>query len=163
MLSMENVAGIGDIVFSRSKDDVLSTYALGSCVAVVVYHPVLKIASLVHIALSDSCINPEKAREHPGYFADIAIPNMIEGLKRMKCPINNELNIKLIGGAMLIHTQEIFAIGARNIKAIKKYLKDYGLVKYDEDSGNKISRTVKIETDSGVVTISNAKIGKWTI
>jgi len=163
MLAEELVAGIGEIVFSGSDRQILSTYALGSCVAVVIHHPLEKKAALAHIALSDSRINPEKAKNYPGYFADIAIPNMIDGLKKMKCPITKDLNIKIIGGAMLIQNKDFFAIGSRNVEAARKFLKTYGLNSFVEDVGNTISRTVRIDTVTGIVTVSNAKIGKWTI
>jgi chemotaxis protein CheD len=64
------VLGVGDFEASNKPEDTIKTYALGSCVGVVMVDPKARIAGMIHVALPDSNINPAKAKQHPGYFAD---------------------------------------------------------------------------------------------
>ena len=41
-------------------EDVLITYALGSCVGVAIYDPVARVGGLLHYMLPESAIDPEK-------------------------------------------------------------------------------------------------------
>ncbi|GAB1483918.1 hypothetical protein MASR2M78_27350 [Treponema sp.] len=52
--------GIGEWAVSKSIDDVIKTYALGSCVAVIIYDAKAKVGGLIHVALPDSSIDAEK-------------------------------------------------------------------------------------------------------
>ena len=56
------VVGVGDMIVSNNAASTLSTYALGSCVAIAAYDPVVKAGGLLHIMLPDSTISPAKAR-----------------------------------------------------------------------------------------------------
>ena len=60
--------GIGEWAVSNDVADTLKTYALGSCVAVMIYDSRLLIAGMIHIALPDSAVDAERARILPGYF-----------------------------------------------------------------------------------------------
>ena len=64
------VVGIGEYCVSNDPDDIIKTFALGSCVAVIMYDKIKKIAGLIHIALPYSEISDEKREKLPGYFAD---------------------------------------------------------------------------------------------
>jgi len=57
------VVGVGDMGVSNNPQITLSTYALGSCVAVVAYDPVAKAGGLLHLMLPDSTISPAKAQK----------------------------------------------------------------------------------------------------
>jgi len=57
---MVKIIGIGEYAISSSEDDIIKTYALASCVGLVVYNPIAKIVGMVHIALPDSNINRDK-------------------------------------------------------------------------------------------------------
>ena len=55
------VVNIADMRISNNPEDVLVTYSLGSCVAIVLYDPYKKIGGMIHVMLPDSSIdkNPE--------------------------------------------------------------------------------------------------------
>ena len=65
--------GVGELKISNNSKDLLKTFALGSCVAVIIYDIKKKIAGLIHIALPDSSCNGNKAKELPTYFADTGL------------------------------------------------------------------------------------------
>ena len=68
------IVGISDIKISNSPDDVIVTYALGSCIGISVYDPVAKVGGLLHYMLPDSTLDEKKAKDNPAMFADTGIP-----------------------------------------------------------------------------------------
>ncbi len=147
--------GIGEWVVSSNKDDILKTYALGSCVAVLIYDKAIPLAAMIHIALPDSAIDPEKGHIKPGYFADTGLPLMIEELKK-KGAMRANLWLKLAGGASVMDPNNLFDIGKRNILAAKRIMWKSSLGPIAEDTGGTISRTVAIKVVDGETQISSA-------
>jgi chemotaxis protein CheD len=147
--------GIGDFEVSRSRDEVIKTYALGSCVAVIAYDKVNKVAGLMHVALPDASINPQKAAEKPGYFADSGMPAFMDALKKAAAA-QSFLVIKLAGGSSIMDDNGRFDIGKRNVLAIRKLLWKIGLGTIAEDVGGNISRTVTVSVATGEVTVTSA-------
>ncbi len=153
--------GIGGYCVSGKAEDVIKTFALGSCVAVIVYDRVQKRAGLIHVALPDSSINGEKAKEKPGYFVDTGLPELLHAMKLYN---GNRRNvwIKLVGGSNIMDTNARFDIGKRNVLAIKKCLWKSRLGIIAEDVGGSISRTVCVTVASGEVVISSGG-KKWEL
>ena len=60
--------GIGDIGISSGRDGEVKTYALGSCVAVIVYDKIRKRAAMAHVTLPDSTVNPKKTNQNTRIF-----------------------------------------------------------------------------------------------
>lgn len=155
-----NDVGIGDILVSAGQEE-LKTYALGSCVALVVWDAVAKVGGMIHIALPEGHINPEKAEEKPGYFADTGLPILFAELK--KAGANRKTCwVKLIGGASILDENNTFEIGRRNALAVKKYLWKIGLALTAEETGGKISRTVSLMLPTGELTVSSGN-QRWTV
>lgn len=153
-MSQINV-GIGEVAVSKTQGEVIKTFGLGSCVAIVVLEPKVRAVGLIHIALPDSTINPEKGIKQPGYFADTGIPYLISEMMKLGChPKGQGLIIKLIGGAQVMDPNQRFNIGKRNILTIKKILWSYNLAVVAEETGGNISRTVDVNVGTGRVTIS---------
>jgi chemotaxis protein CheD len=153
--------GIGEWKISDNPDDHIKTYALGSCVAVVILDVKQKIASMIHIALPDSTIDDEKAKRLPGYFADTGLPLMIEELKKMGS-VRANIRVKIIGGAAVMDDNGFFDIGKRNILAVKKILWKSSLGAVAEDTGGKISRTVTVAVVDGQTTVTSGN-KQWTV
>lgn len=153
--------GIGEFKVSCAPGDVLRTYALGSCVAVIMWDKVKKVAGLIHIALPESSVNPKKAETRPGFFADTGLPVFLQSMKNIGANRNSTW-IKLVGGSNIMDAERTFDIGKRNAIAIKRYLWKNGLGAIKEELGGNISRTVSITVDTGEITISNSK-DTWTI
>lgn len=152
--------GIGDIHVASGEQE-LKTYALGSCVAVVVWDSSMKVGGMIHIALPEGHINPDKAAEKPGYFADTGLPVLFSELRRAGA--NRRMCwVKLVGGASILDDSHTFEIGRRNALAVKKYLWKIGLAINAEEIGGKISRTVSLDLPTGVLTISSGN-QKWNL
>jgi chemotaxis protein CheD len=152
-MSLINV-GIGEFRISRTDADVIKTYALGSCVAVIAYDAANRIGGMIHVALPDSSISAEKAAARPGYFVDTGLILFMNELDTIG--INWDKGwIKIAGGASIMDKKRHFDIGRRNVLAVKKLLWKRQLGITGEDVGGEISRTVAVDIASGSVSISS--------
>jgi len=160
----ELILGVGDLGASKDPGVVIKTFALGSCVAVILYNPATRAAGMVHVALPDSKINPEKTRERPGYFADTGIPILLREMAGLGGRSDGRrIIVKLIGGAAIMDKNDVFNIGKRNLLAIRKLLWVHGLGAIAEDVGGNHSRTVSVKVDSGAVLVSCPGRGQWQV
>jgi len=153
--------GIGEYAVSNNKDEVLKTYALGSCVSVIIYDTRLHIAGLIHIALPESKIDPQRALEKPAYYADTGLPVFIEAMKWLGAQ-KEYIWIKLAGGTSTMNAIDSFDIGKRNVLAIRKYLWKYALGPIREDVGGNMCRTVTFSVATGEVILSSGS-RKWEL
>lgn len=161
---IDMVLGIGDMGAINTFGASLKTYALGSCVAVIFLDPPTRTIGMIHIALPESTINPDKAKQLPGYFADTGISALVKAMDRLGCRLQNRKPIvKLAGGAAVIATSDTFNIGRRNVEAVKKILSGYGLSVSSEDTGGSFSRTVNASVNTGVITLSSPGRPNWTL
>ncbi len=71
------VVGVADCRVSAAPCDEVATYALGSCIGLVVYDPQARVGGLLHFMLPDSAIATQGER-NPYKFADTGIPRLIE-------------------------------------------------------------------------------------
>ncbi|WP_321533204.1 chemotaxis protein CheD [uncultured Desulfuromonas sp.] len=162
---MSNVIlGVGEFGASRTAGDIVKTFALGSCVAVILMCPKTRTVGMVHVALPESKINPEKVKTRPGYFADTGIPALLKQMADMGCdPRGRGFIVKLAGGAKIMDPNNTFNIGKRNALAIKKVLWKYALGPVAEDLGSTYSRTVSVLVSSGEVILSSPGRGEWKL
>lgn len=154
---MKNIViGVGGLAASKTQGDVIKTYALGSCVAMVLIDLKTNSMGMVHIALPSSEVNPQKSNLSPGYFADTGIPALIQLMTNLGCRNNGRgMVVKLVGGASILDANHTFEIGKRNVLTIKKILWRYGMASSAEDVGGSHSRTISLSVDTMEVLISS--------
>lgn len=157
----ETVLGLGDLGVSKTPGDTLKTYALGSCIAVIMFDPVLKAAGMIHVVLPNASIAPEKVQKQPGYFADTGIAALMEKMKHLGS--SGRVLIKLAGGAQIADPHHQFNVGKRNALAVKKSLWALRLGTLAEDLGGSVSRTVAVDVATGKTIISNPRRGQWEL
>lgn len=158
------ILGVGDYGASNNPGDEVKTFALGSCVSLILLDPKTRTVGMAHIALPDSSINKAKAGEKPGYFADTAIPALLAEMAKFGCHKRGKgMVVKLCGGANVMDTNDTFQIGKRNALAIKKALWSYGMGAVAEDLGKNFSRTVAISCETGQVTLSSPGRPNWQL
>jgi chemotaxis protein CheD len=146
------VVGVGDLGVSNNPSFTLSTYGLGSCVAVVAYDPLVKAGGLLHIMLPDSKISPDKAGAQPAMFADTGLPLLFRSMTGLKADISR-LHIFLAGGACVLCTNDTFKIGERNTRAAMEFLGRHGLPVRYSALGGTINRTVHLNVGTGAITM----------
>lgn len=158
------VIGIGEYDVTREPGCGLRTFGLGSCVAVVIMDPATRCVAMDHVALPESSISRDKAKRFPGHFADTGIPALLEAMKRAGVDGKpRSYIVKLAGGANVMDPNNTFNIGKRNVLAVKKALWRYGMGAAVEDVGDRISRTVTVDVDTGTVRISSPARGEWEL
>ncbi|MGM0444470.1 MAG: chemotaxis protein CheD [Fibrobacterota bacterium] len=157
---------VGDLDATKEQGGILKTYALGSCVALMILDPKHRCISMTHVALPDSSISPSKARVLPGYFADTAVPRILERMKQViGAPLSDprKLIVKMCGGASISDGNNTFNIGKRNALALKKALWKYGLTPKAEDTGQSYSRTVTLYQKNGIAVITSPGKKDWKL
>jgi chemotaxis protein CheD len=145
---------ISDLKVSANADDVLVTYALGSCIAVMVHDPVRVAAGMIHYMLPLSETSPEKARARPAMFADTGIPLLFQRMYALGCR-KQDLVVKVAGGGALYDDKGLFSIGKRNYTVLRKMFWKSGVIIAAEDVGGAKSRTARLHVASGRCTISS--------
>lgn len=158
------ILGVGDLGASNRPGEDVKTFALGSCVSVVLLDPKTKTVGMVHVALPESSINKAKSIEKPGYFADTGIPKLLAVMAKFGCnPKGKGMVVKLCGGANVMDTNDTFQIGKRNALSIKKVLWKYGMGAVAEDLGGNFSRTVTVSVDTGEIILSSPGRPNWKL
>ena len=149
--------GMADLNICASPN-ALTTLGLGSCVGIVLYDPVRKIAGMVHVMLPDSTKilnNANKAK-----FADTGIDELITQMLILGAE-RRVLIAKIAGGAQMFafsNTNEMMRIGERNIEATKMKLRDLGISLKAEDTGANYGRTIEFYPETGALLIKS--VGK---
>ena len=152
---MKQIVQVGDMVVGERGDEIV-TYALGSCLGLMVYDPVAQVGGMLHAMLPLSKINPEKAETNPYMFVDKGVPILFKevyGLGGQK----ERLIVKAVGCGSPMGKNEMFKIGERNYTVLKKLLWKNGILLKAEEVGGDISRTVHFEISTGRVIIRSGR------
>ncbi len=143
---------ISDLVINNDPRCVLATYALGSCVAVMVHDGGNKVGGMIHFMLPHSKTAPDKARLRPGMFADTGVPLLFHRMYQFGCR-KEDLRVVIAGGGCLQRDRELFNIGRRNITALRKLLWKNAVIVAGEDLGGSKSRTTQLDVNDGTVVV----------
>lgn len=152
------VVGIGELAVSSSPDDVIVTHALGSCIAVCLWDPTVRVAGLLHFLLPEAALNMERARKQPATFADSGIALLFQtayaqGVDKKRCLV------RLVGGAEVTGLLGVGAlnVGTRNILMARQILAENGVLIAAESTGGTIPRTVSVRASDGVVEVRSGR------
>ena len=154
----EIVVGISDLKVSDNVNDVLVTYALGSCVGVTVYDPVARVGGLLHFMLPESSLDIRKAGENPAMFADTGIPLLFKSCYELGAK-KKRMTVRVAGGASILDDANFFRIGQKNITAMKKLFWKNNVLIEGEDTGSNCNRTFSIHISTGKVFVRTAHNG----
>lgn len=133
---------------SSSRDDVLVTYSLGSCVGLTLYDPVACVGGMIHCMLPLSKIDPAKALLNPHMFTDTGVATLLQAVFNMGGE-RRRLIAKVAGGSSLMDEQGLFRIGERNYTVLRKMMWKNNVLIAAEDVGGNISRTIYLHMDTG--------------
>jgi chemotaxis protein CheD len=127
---------------------------LGSCVGVVLYDRVARLGGLAHVVLPSA----RGAVDHPGKYADTAIPTVIADFeRRLGTRARPRLVAKLAGGASMFQVSpdadSSLNIGQRNQEAIERILAELRIPVLARDLGGTSGRRLTLDTASGMVAI----------
>lgn len=145
--------GIADMKIARQEGELI-TYALGSCIGIAFYDPMIKLGALLHIML------PEKNQSDTNVFkyADSGIRETLRKLYAFGAT-KGRLVVKIAGGAKMFEMKGpggLGNIGERNAQNVKKVLMMEGLRVAKEDTGANYARTMLLNVETGGVYIRSA-------
>lgn len=151
-LSMEQVVDIADMQVTDEPRNTLVTYSLGSCIGVVIWDSRRHIGGMLHYMLPDSSISREKAESRPAMFANSGIPLLFRSAYAFGAT-KKSLTVKIAGGSQLLDDKGTFNIGKRNYAMLRKIFWKNGILIESEHVGGSISRTLRLNVQTGRVTI----------
>lgn len=137
--------GIADMKMAK-REGTLITYALGSCIGICLYDPMLRLGALIHIMLP---LNMETGRTSTMKYADTGIR---ETLKQMEAQgaMRSRITAKIAGGAKMFETNgSLGNIGQRNIESVHLNLRKEGIHLLKEDVGGSVARTLLFDVATG--------------
>ena len=145
------VVGIGDMKLGRQEGTII-TYALGSCIGIALYDPMIKLGALVHIML------PERVNSDANIFkyADTGVRETLRKLYAYGA-VKHRLTAKIAGGAKMFDmkgkSSAMGNIGERNAQMVKRVLMQEGIRIVKEDLGANYARTMSLDLENGMVII----------
>jgi len=149
------VVGISDLKVSGNIEDILITYALGSCIGVAVYDPSVEVGGLLHFMLPDSSIDGNKAKETPAMFCNTGIPLLFKSCYKLGAE-KKRMIVKIAGGASIMDETNYFRIGQKNITALRKIFWRNNVLIDAEDIGKNHNRTVELHISDGKVLVKDS-------
>ncbi len=159
---MKKIVGVADMAISKHPEGDLITYSLGSCIAIVIYDPTVKVGGMLHYMLPESGIDLEKARKAPAMFADTGIPLLFKQSYQLGATKKN-LVVKVVGGAQIMDENGVFNIGKRNYLALRKIFWKNNVMVSAEHVGGNVNRTVRLEVASGRVVLKVSGQGEMDL
>lgn len=164
MVTMRNVIRVGIADMNTVKaPETIRTSGLGSCIGVVLYDEIKKIAGMLHVMLPDSSLS-RSDRINVAKFADTGIYGLMELLKAEGVrPMS--LKAKIAGGAQMFQfgSSDTIRIGPRNIEAVKKELKRLSIPIIAEDIGGTSGRTIEFDPSTAMLSIRTVNKGTQEI
>ena len=146
------IIGVADMAVSKMPGELLITYSLGSCIAVIIYDPVVKVGGMLHYMLPESSIDLEKAQKNPYMFADTGIIRLFKSSYQLGAR-KEHMVVKTAGGAQMLDPNGLFNIGKRNYLAMRKILWKNNVAIAVEHVGGEVNRTVRLEVGTGRVIL----------
>jgi chemotaxis protein CheD len=147
----------GEICVSRHPRKVITV--LGSCVSVTMFNPRLRLGAICHGILPQcrstkeeclaSCIETFK-------YMDCAILHMLHTFREHGI-MNNEIEIKVFGGADTLVSKSSNTIGSQNIKTTLDIFSKEKLKVVAADVGDFFGRKLFFFTDTGDVYLKRLK------
>ena len=145
-MNQKLTVGIADMKIGKGND-LLVTYALGSCIGLCFYDPKLKLGALLHVMLP---LNMEAGRKNPLKYADTGIRETLRQLEA-KGASRSRITVKIAGGAKMFEVNggNLGNIGQRNIESVHSILRMEGIRLLGEHVGGNVARTLLFDLDSG--------------
>lgn len=138
--------------------DILVAYGVGSCVAVTLFDPQIKLAAMAHVML------PGRGDGGDGQvakYSDPAIEGMLEELAKWSGS-GKRLVAKIAGGAQMFGVSPSRGdkpLGQRNVEAIMEKLTREGIPLIAKHVGRNFGRIVEFHTDTGRMLIKTITEG----
>lgn len=133
----------------------LTTVGLGSCVAIAIHDPRMKVGGLAHVLLPHHSIG--RSGDNRARFASTAVSLLLEDMRVLGA--RGPFVAKIAGGARLF--AGVFGagggMGLRNVEASRAALAAANVAVVGEDVGGDAGRSVSFDVGSGEVRVSSVR------
>jgi chemotaxis protein CheD len=151
--------GIADSVVASSPS-IITTYGLGSCVAVMLYDPVARVGGMNHFLL------PVKKKRSAENKVEKYSKSGIEDLIRKVIDLGGKkerLVAKVVGGANMFPTLAQNSIGKKNTESAIKVLKSHSIDIVGRDTGGTWGRSIDFYLSTGKTVVRSNRKGNKEI
>ncbi len=148
----ELTIGIAEQKIAKSPDKLI-TLGLGSCVGLVLYDEINKVAGMVHIMLPTAPKGTNITNKHK--FADTAIIELIRQML-LSGARRNKMSAKLAGGAHMFnlsYKNDVINVGQRNVEMCRKMLHESAIAIASEDTGGTFGRSIAFCCKSNLLQV----------
>jgi chemotaxis protein CheD len=122
---------------------------LGSCVAVCLYDPRLRLGAMNHYLLPFWNGNGLQSPK----FGNIAIPKLVEAMLEHGSSLRT-MEAKIFGGAsMHMMASQSMMIGEKNVLVAREILEEYNIHIVAEDTGGQNGRKIQMDLERGKVLL----------
>ncbi|MCX6066291.1 MAG: chemotaxis protein CheD [Chloroflexi bacterium] len=147
--------GLGEQAISRSPEDILVAYGLGSCLGISMVDPVSRVSGLLHAVLPGLVNGMDRSDTNSHKYVDSGIEDLLaavlkEGANRSR------LIVRIAGGANMLISPGMtssFDIGTRNIEAARITMQRIRMPIKVEEVGGHTGRTVRVYVADSRVTV----------
>lgn len=147
------IVGIADLKTSSNPEDVVITYALGSCLGITAHDPVARVGGLVHVMAPSSSLDAARAARAPATFVDTGVTLLIDECVRLGAQKSRIVLMASGGAERGDGSSDMFQIGRRNFVALRQALWKLGIILRRHDVGGNHPRTMSLAIASGEVRI----------
>jgi chemotaxis protein CheD len=142
---------ISDMKITRKRGDLLITHSLGSCLGLAAWDPSAGVGGLIHCLLPRATSPDVK---NPNMYVNLGVPQMIRKMVSMGCT-KGSLIFKAAGCGRMLLIQNQFDTGAQNLAMLEALFSKNGVALAASDTGGSIPRTLSLDVETGLVTISS--------
>jgi chemotaxis protein CheD len=142
-----------------SAEHVLITIGLGSCVAILLHDPSVRVGGLAHVLLPSPAL--VRKDSNPAKFPQTAVPRLLELMARRGAS-PRRITGRLVGGASMfasLAAPGTIQMGERNLVASRQALNNHGIPLIGEAVGGDFGRTVRLRVADGHVEVSSVAHG----
>ena len=153
------VVGIAELRVSADPEEILVTHALGSCLGIVTWDPVVRVGGLLHAMLPSSDADGARAQLEPARFVDSGVSALFRAAYALGAR-KERMITRVVGGAAMAAEgrPDRFQIGRRNYLSLRRVFWKAGVLLGPQDVGGNQSRTVWFYVGSGGMTIRSGGI-----
>ena len=147
--------GLGELGVTGAPVSEISSFGLGSCVAVAMYDRRARIGGLVHSFLPDGTETRHRprARQSPCLFVNLGLEQLVEELRAAGATVPT-LTAWIVGGAdATCEPGELVGLGRENVAMAHSILAHLGVWVAAEDIGGHVVRSVHLRTQSGKLLV----------
>lgn len=153
MSASESWVGVGEAHVSSAMTGSIVTHALGSCLAVTIYDPELRIGGMLH-AMLPGPPQPNEPNGRPEVYLTSGLPRLQRTFESLGGSLARAI-VCAAGSAVLLSDAAGFRIGARNWAMLRKLCFTQGLRIAAQDVGGNLTRNLTLDLATGEVTVSS--------